>query len=128
MNKDRLQNISDLVNFIEAFKIAASKHMEASITVEYNVGKSGKKQRREEGSITGLLEKIEQDIEDIKGEEEEYKDNMPEALQNSDKGETADNAISSLEDAVSSLTEVKDKLDGDLFEELDNTISSLQSI
>lgn len=66
-------------------------------------------------------------LETARDEEQEYKDNMPENMQDGDKGQMADSAIDNLEQAassaesfidaldesVSSIQEVIDKLEGD---------------
>ena len=43
------------------------------------------------------------ELDELRREEQEYFDNMPENLQCSERGERAEEAISSLEDAVDSL-------------------------
>lgn len=64
------------------------------------------KARRKEidSVIEGLTELMER-LEGIRDEEEEYFDNMPESLQYSEKGETAEEAISNLESAMDSIEE-----------------------
>ena len=55
----------------------------------------------EKGSdIVELLEEIKAAIEEVKDEEQDYLDNIPENLQNSEKYELADNAVQSLESAL----------------------------
>lgn len=49
-------------------------------------------------------------LEDLKQEEEESFDNLPESLQESERGEAMENAISNLDDAVTYLGEVIDYL------------------
>lgn len=44
-------------------------------------------------------------LDEVRGEEEEYKDNMPENLQGSERYERAEAAVSALESAISSLEE-----------------------
>lgn len=46
------------------------------------------------------------DLESLKDEEEEYRDNIPENLQGSERYETADEAVDNLESAYDSLEEV----------------------
>lgn len=55
-----------------------------------------------------LVEEIHTDLEALRDEEQEYKDNMPESFQNGEKGEKADEAISAMEDALGSLESFKD--------------------
>lgn len=52
---------------------------------------------------------------DLKDEEKEYFDNMPESLQGGDKGQAAEAAISELESAISEL-ETMLELDPDIIE------------
>ena len=58
------------------------------------------------GNIKGELEALMQEIEEIKGEEEDYKDNILENLQGREKFEIAENAIENLEEAYNSLDDV----------------------
>ena len=55
--------------------------------------------------IMEQLEALKDSLELLQSEEEDYRDNMPENLQGSEKYETADTAISNMEDAVSNLEE-----------------------
>lgn len=56
------------------------------------------------------LEIIKSDIEEMKSNEECKYDNMPESLQESEKGEALQDAIEHLENATSSLEETLDEL------------------
>lgn len=51
------------------------------------------------------------DLETIRGEEQDYYDNMPESIQGGDKGQKAEEVISELEDALSALESAADCLD-----------------
>lgn len=65
------------------------------------------KQRR--NKVDDLIEKLrdlQSEIGDILSEEEEYRDNMPENLQNSEKHENADNNCDNLQNAVDQVDEV----------------------
>lgn len=57
------------------------------------------------------LENLEFDVESIQDEEIEYRDNMPENLQGSEKYEAADSACDSLESAKDALSDMKDSID-----------------
>jgi hypothetical protein len=46
------------------------------------------------------------EIEDAKNEEQEYYDNMPEGLQNGEKGQAASNAVDALQQAYDALSEI----------------------
>ena len=64
--------------------------------------------------LAGKLADLKTALEDLKGEEEEYRDNMPENLQGSEKYEAADAAVSAMEealDAIPDMDEVADLID-----------------
>lgn len=56
------------------------------------------------------LEDIKADLEEITYEEEEYRDNIPENLQSSEKYERAYEACDNLNDAADTLNEVIDSI------------------
>lgn len=65
-------------------------------------------------SLADIFEKITElkDIlENIKDEEECYRDNIPENLQGSERYTKADNAVDKMEEAISSLEEAADSLE-----------------
>lgn len=64
-----------------------------------------KYRRKSLQDIIDQLEELKGSLEDLQAEEEEYRDNMPENLQGSERYERADNACDSLADAVSNLEE-----------------------
>ena len=64
-----------------------------------------KARRKQLDEIYSKLEEIKTDLEGVSAEEEEYRDNMPENLQNSERYQVADAAVSELECAVDSLDE-----------------------
>lgn len=61
--------------------------------------------RKNPQSIIDQLEELKSSLEELQSEEEEYRDNMPENLQSSERYELADAACDNLYDAVSSLEE-----------------------
>lgn len=61
--------------------------------------------------VKDILSEIEGIVETAKSEEQEYKDNMPEGLQQGEKGEKADAAIDALESAYSNLETIASELD-----------------
>lgn len=61
-------------------------------------------------TIIDRLEDIKADLEEITYEEEEYRDNIPENLQGSEKYECADEACDNLNDAADTLNEVIDSI------------------
>jgi hypothetical protein len=80
-----------------------------------------KDRRKALAGAVELVGKIEADIEEAKSlietardEEQDYFDNMPEAFQQGDKGEAAQNAISELDEAVSQLEAAIDHVNNSL--------------
>lgn len=70
------------------------------------------KERRKR--IAAVVEKLcdcWQELETLRDEEQDYFDNMPESFQAGDKGTAADNAVTSLDDALNSTVEAKDTLE-----------------
>ena len=53
--------------------------------------------------IAGTLEDAKQDLEGIRDEEQEYLDNMPENLVNSERYSNAESVVSNMDDAINSL-------------------------
>jgi hypothetical protein len=82
MNKDRRQKLKQARTFVE---IAADYMKEARSAVE-----TAEEKMNEAREI----------IEECRDEEQEYKDNMPESLQSSEKGEQADVAVDAMETAL----------------------------
>jgi len=62
-----------------------------------------KPRRKALQEIIDQLEELKGSVADIQSEEEEYRDNMPENLQSSERYEKAEEACDSLSDAISSL-------------------------
>jgi hypothetical protein len=69
------------------------------------------------GLMSGMRDDIVSELEALKDEEQEYFDNMPESLQGGDKGQLAEQSISSMDDAIN-------ELDGMQF---DDAISNIES-
>lgn len=53
--------------------------------------------------LTPLVDEIREAIEAVRDEEQDYYDNMPESLQGGEKGDTAQEAISQLEEALTEI-------------------------
>lgn len=53
-------------------------------------------------------------IETARDEEQEFFDNMPESFQQADKGQAAEAAVESLDNAISSIEEAVDHIEGAL--------------
>lgn len=61
--------------------------------------------------IQGLIDDAMAQLEQIREEEQEAFDNMPESFQDGERGETMQEHISNMEDAESSLDDVKSTID-----------------
>lgn len=59
--------------------------------------------------LENKLEDIKSLFEEIRDDEQEYYDNMPESLQGSEKGEKAEAAVSALEEILDALSEMIEK-------------------
>lgn len=93
MNNERRKRINALVNEVENF------------TNEVN-----ELHTKVDEAITALNDKVQEmkdniigSIEEVRDEEQEYYDNMPESLQGGEKGEMASAAIEHLESAINDL-------------------------
>lgn len=67
--------------------------------------------RKEIKSMKGQLEFIKKIIERIRNEEEDYYDNIPENLQDSERANKSEEAIESLDEAIESLENTIDELE-----------------
>ena len=65
-----------------------------------------KTRRKSIQDIASQLEELKSTLEDIQGEEEEYRDNIPENLQGSAQYEVADEACDTLGEAVDGLEDI----------------------
>lgn len=65
-----------------------------------------KARRKKIQDTADQLEVLKSTLEDLQGEEEVYRDNIPENLQGSERYEKADEACDTLGDAVSALEDV----------------------
>lgn len=70
-----------------------------------------KNRRKQIDDILVQLNPLLFEIESVKDEEQEAYDNLPESMQNGDKGEKMSDAVNNLEYAFDSLTEVIDYLE-----------------
>lgn len=69
--------------------------------------------RRDElEKINEQIDEIRGRLEDILSDEQEYYSNMPESLQGSERGQASEGAISDIECAISDLHDVDDYLRG----------------
>lgn len=80
-----------------------------------------------------VLRPLKDKVSDLRDEEQEYLDNMPEGLQNGDKGDAAQSAIDELDNADSYLDRAIDGLNEDtvdvdgVLNALDEAISALEN-
>ena len=74
-----------------------------------------KARRKNIQDVVGQLEDLKSALEDVLHEEEEYRDNIPENLQGSERYEKADEACDTLSGAVDDLEDIITSL-GDLSE------------
>jgi hypothetical protein len=70
-----------------------------------------KARRKELAEIQSRIEELKGTLEAVLADEEEYKDNMPENLQGSERYSAAENAVWELEVAVEKLQEVIDGIE-----------------
>lgn len=69
--------------------------------------------RKKLEELVAEVESVKSDVEYIQWEEEEYRDNMPENLQGSERYDKADEACTSLSDAMEALDDMIGALDFD---------------
>ena len=69
-----------------------------------------KKRRKQIADIADKAEALKAAVDELLSEEQEGYNNLPESLQDGEKGETIQQAIENLENASSSLEEVNDYL------------------
>ena len=70
-----------------------------------------KQRRKDIDTIIQTLEEIREQIQFVLEEEQEYLDNIPENLQNSERYETAQTAVSELEEANGSIDDIIEHLE-----------------
>lgn len=70
-----------------------------------------KERRKRIQEIKDQIESIQSDIECIMSEEEDYRDNIPENLQGSERYEMADTAVNALSCAIDSISEACNSLE-----------------
>lgn len=86
------------------------------------------------GGLIGTMEQassdidgLESEIELIRDDESEYHENLPENMKDGDKGSTAEEALSNLDDAVSEITNAKDRFEG-ILEKLGEAKDELEAM
>ena len=68
------------------------------------------KRRKTIGLVINSLENLSTDLEDVAQEESDAYENMPESLQQSDRGSIIEDNIYNLEDCISQINDVIDTL------------------
>ena len=74
-----------------------------------------KQRRKDIDALIQALEEIREQIQFVLEEEQEYLDNIPENLQNSERYETAETAVSELEEADGSIDDIIEHLENAKF-------------
>ncbi|MEM1046506.1 MAG: hypothetical protein AAGL24_10155 [Pseudomonadota bacterium] len=69
-----------------------------------------KARRKAIDAIVARIDELKADVEIIRDEEQDYFDNMPEGIQDGEKGEVAQSAIDSLDDAVNTIDDIVESL------------------
>ena len=67
--------------------------------------------RKNLNEVISRIEELSEVLEELMGEEEEYRDNMPENLQGGARWEKADQACNCLQDALDNLEEAVSSID-----------------
>ena len=67
--------------------------------------------RKKLNTILEQLVEIHTALEEVKDEEQEYFDNIPENFQSSERYEKAENAVAALEDALSMFDDIADNIE-----------------
>lgn len=70
-----------------------------------------KERRKELEAIAALLSDAKGRLEAVRDEEQEAFDNMPEGLQQGERGQAMEEAVSTLEDAASALEDIEGNLE-----------------
>jgi prefoldin subunit 5 len=85
-----------------------------------------KRLRDIESAATEQLNDIYAEIETVMGEEEEYRDNMPENLQGSDRYSKADEACNYLDEALQDITTAINELESGINSAVDGMESAAE--
>lgn len=70
--------------------------------------------RKKLNTVLEQLVEIHTALEEVKDEEQEYFDNIPENFQSSERYEKAENAVAALEDALSMFDDIADNIENAL--------------
>jgi hypothetical protein len=69
------------------------------------------KRRKAISELLSRLDSLKNELEILRDEEQEYFDNMPDSLQQGEKGDTAAEEVSSMDDAINSMDEACSSLE-----------------
>lgn len=95
MNKERRKAIQDLIDTAQALSETLEGEGELRVTEE----------------VRSDLSALADDIENIRDEEQDYYDNMPEGFQNGDKGQNAEAAVQALDEAIDRVRDAESALE-----------------
>lgn len=70
-----------------------------------------KQRRKQIEDVTGKIRDLLADLENLRDEEEEYKDNIPENLQGSERYENAEECVYDLTEAIDSIESALEDID-----------------
>jgi len=114
MNKKRREQLSKAIGYLEKARLALGPALDAAgdNTLDGDVGALAE--------FTGARDSARKILEDCRDEEQEYLDNMPEAMAESEKGEAVQNAIEKMEEVISWLEEMNP--DSDEVADLDSNL------
>lgn len=104
MNKERRKAIEDIKKNLEALN-------ETNVITE----------------LVGNIQTVIDDIESVKCEEEDYKDNMPENMQQGERYSRAEEVVGYLEEAMSALQNLVDELEGFDMSAIEEAVTGLES-
>lgn len=84
---------------------------EAATSNQFNRDSGNKIRRKSLEEVIAKIQELSEEIESFMADEEEYRDNMPENLQGSERYEKADEACSAMQDAIDNLEEAVENLE-----------------
>ena len=73
------------------------------------------------------LSEIKDDLEALKDEEEQYCENLPENMQNSERADNSRSAVDALDNAMTDLEEVLEAVSDGQFESITNSIEEAEN-
>ncbi len=101
MNNDRRKQLDNLSTRLYGIK----REIDAKAADE-QTGEAESSIADDEDRWSGVVDDLRSDLEEIKGEEGEYLENMPESLKGGDKGSQAEEAISAMGECLERMEEL----------------------